>query len=96
MTPYTRSEEPRCIVTRRDSVLQSLRSMFLPSTKLLVLGNVAVDETYAVRRLPTPGKSILAYGRARDLGGKGANQAIVAARDGCQVHPASPSRDAMA
>jgi len=59
--------------------------MFLPSTKLLVLGNVAVDETYAVGRLPTPGESILAHSRARDLGGKGANQAIVAARAGIEV-----------
>ena len=47
-----------------------------------VIGNVALDETVAVANLPTPGASIHGRAMARDLGGKGANQAIVLGRAG--------------
>ncbi len=47
-----------------------------------VIGNVALDETIAVAALPTPGASILGAPISRDLGGKGANQAIVLGRAG--------------
>jgi ribokinase len=50
-----------------------------------VLGNVAVDETLRVKCIPVPGQSVLAHTRDRDLGGKGANQAIIAARAGINV-----------
>ena len=50
-----------------------------------VFGNVTVDETFRVRTMPEPGASVLAHSRSRDLGGKGANQAIVAARAGTAV-----------
>jgi ribokinase len=50
-----------------------------------VIGNVAVDDTFHVALMPRPGESILASGRTRDLGGKGANQAIVLARAGLEV-----------
>jgi ribokinase len=50
-----------------------------------VLGNVAVDETFRVKIMPAPGQSVLAQMRRLDLGGKGANQAIVAARTGVDV-----------
>ena len=46
----------------------------------LVLGNVAVDETMAAPHLPAPGATVLVGPPARDLGGKGANQAIVLQR----------------
>lgn len=47
-----------------------------------VIGNVTVDETLAVDEMPAAGASILGRERSRDLGGKGANQAIVMARCG--------------
>jgi ribokinase len=43
----------------------------------LVLGNVAVDETMSTPTLPAPGATVLVGPPQRDLGGKGANQAIV-------------------
>jgi ribokinase len=51
-----------------------------------VIGNVAIDETLAVSAMPKPGASILGTERSRDLGGKGANQAVVMARCGLRTH----------
>jgi ribokinase len=50
-----------------------------------VVGNVAMDETFEVEALPQEGQSILGSQRSSDLGGKGANQAIVLARCGVPV-----------
>lgn len=50
-----------------------------------VVGNVAADETFAVDDLPARGASILGREMSRDLGGKGANQAVVLARCGLPV-----------
>ncbi|MFZ4892912.1 ribokinase [Plantibacter sp. Mn2098] len=47
---------------------------------LLVLGSVNQDETAYVRRLPAPGETVLGEGHRATLGGKGANQAIAAAK----------------
>ncbi|MGH6807705.1 MAG: PfkB family carbohydrate kinase, partial [Ensifer adhaerens] len=47
-----------------------------------VIGNVTVDETIAVSEMPAAGASVLGSQRSRDLGGKGANQAVVMARTG--------------
>ncbi|HVK92898.1 MAG TPA: PfkB family carbohydrate kinase, partial [Mycoplana sp.] len=47
-----------------------------------VIGNVTVDETIAVSEMPAAGASILGSQQSRDLGGKGANQAVVMARTG--------------
>jgi len=52
---------------------------------ILVVGNVAVDTTLRVERLPRPGETVVARGAAEDLGGKGANQAVTAARAGARV-----------
>ncbi|MBL8597299.1 MAG: ribokinase [Devosia sp.] len=46
----------------------------------IVLGNVAVDETMQSPLLPARGATVLVGPAVRDLGGKGANQAIVLAR----------------
>jgi hypothetical protein len=51
-----------------------------------VIGNVAIDETLAVSAMPKPGASILGTEQSRDLGGKGANQAVVMARCGLRTH----------
>lgn len=50
--------------------------------RAFVVGNIALDETIRVAELPTPGASILGQEMSRDLGGKGANQAIVMSRAG--------------
>ena len=55
-----------------------------------VIGNAAVDSVIRVERLPQPGETIVALGASEDLGGKGANQAIVAARCGALVRLVSP------
>ncbi|MBN8954234.1 MULTISPECIES: PfkB family carbohydrate kinase [unclassified Rhizobium] len=47
-----------------------------------VIGNVAVDETISVLSMPEAGASILGREETRDLGGKGANQAVVMGRTG--------------
>lgn len=50
-----------------------------------VIGNAAVDSVIRVDRFPRPGETIVALGTSEDLGGKGANQAIAAARCGADV-----------
>lgn len=50
--------------------------------KVFVVGNVAVDETFAVSRVPHEGESIFGTRLSTDLGGKGANQALILARCG--------------
>lgn len=50
-----------------------------------VVGNIAMDETFEVDALPQEGESILGTQRSSELGGKGANQAIVLARCGVPV-----------
>ena len=50
-----------------------------------VIGNAALDSVIRVNRLPRPGETVVALGAAEDLGGKGANQAIAAARCGASV-----------
>ncbi|WEX75042.1 ribokinase [Sinorhizobium numidicum] len=47
-----------------------------------VIGNVTIDETIAVSEMPVAGASVLGRQQSRDLGGKGANQAVVMARCG--------------
>ncbi|MEY9165052.1 ribokinase [Sinorhizobium fredii] len=47
-----------------------------------VIGNVTIDETIAVSEMPAAGASVLGRQRSRDLGGKGANQAVIMARCG--------------
>lgn len=54
-------------------------------TRAFVVGNIAMDETFRVDDLPGEGTSIHGVRVARDLGGKGANQAIVLARAGIET-----------
>jgi ribokinase len=58
-----------------------------------VIGNAAVDSVIRVDELPRPGETTLALGASEDLGGKGANQAIVAARCGAPVRLVAPIGD---
>ncbi len=52
---------------------------------VLVVGSVNEDVVVSVERLPDPGETLLASGLATSCGGKGANQAVAAARDGVRV-----------
>jgi ribokinase len=58
-----------------------------------VIGNAAVDSVIRVDRFPRPGETIVALGASEDLGGKGANQAVVAARCGARVRLVAPIGD---
>ena len=49
---------------------------------VVVVGSANVDTAVRVTRIPGPGETVLAHGLARSGGGKGANQAVAAARAG--------------
>ncbi len=53
--------------------------------EIVVVGSLNLDTTARVGRLPRPGETVLGTGHATDTGGKGANQAVAAARLGRQV-----------
>jgi ribokinase len=50
--------------------------------RAFVIGNVAIDEIMSVPTMPEAGASIFGRQQSTDLGGKGANQAIVLGRAG--------------
>jgi len=52
---------------------------------VVVLGSLNLDEVASVAALPVPGETVLARGSSRHAGGKGANQAVAAARAGARV-----------
>lgn len=62
--------------------------VFVP--RVFVLGNASIDTTLRVPRLPLPGETLMATGIQRSPGGKGLNQAIMAARAGAEVHFLAP------
>lgn len=53
--------------------------------RLVVLGSTNIDLTFRVQRLPRPGETLAATGLLTGHGGKGANQAVMAARLGAAV-----------
>ena len=55
------------------------------SPEIVVIGSANADLVTRVERLPAPGETVLATGYAEHPGGKGANQAIAAARLGRAV-----------
>jgi ribokinase len=52
---------------------------------VVVVGSANVDLILPVERIPRPGETVLATGLTRGLGGKGANQAVAAARAGAST-----------
>lgn len=50
--------------------------------RVYVTGNIAVDETWAISDIPKKGSSIHGIKVSQDIGGKGANQAIILSRCG--------------
>ena len=55
-----------------------------------VVGNCTIDLILSVERFPAPGETLIAHAMRRELGGKGANQAVVARRCGGQVRLTAP------
>jgi ribokinase len=55
------------------------------SARVVVVGSINVDLVVSVERLPLPGETVLGGAFARYFGGKGANQAVAAARAGADV-----------
>jgi ribokinase len=56
-----------------------------PKPKVAVVGSLNVDYIVSVERLPAAGETIAAKHFIRQFGGKGANQAVAAARQGASV-----------
>ncbi len=52
---------------------------------IVVFGSINLDLIYAVPHIPVPGETVLGPTTRIEPGGKGANQAVAAARDGARV-----------
>ena len=52
------------------------------TNKVVVLGSLNVDTTLHIDQMPKPGETISARSKTNSAGGKGANQAVAAARSG--------------
>ncbi len=63
----------------------SLWTGSLAAVDVAVVGSLNLDTTVLVARLPRPGETVLGKGHFTDTGGKGANQAVGAARLGRSV-----------
>lgn len=64
---------------------------------IVVFGSINIDLIFALPRLPTSGDTVLCPAARIEPGGKGANQAVAAARDGARVIMAGAvGRDALA
>lgn len=55
------------------------------TNQVIVLGSINVDTTYRVEHFPQPGETISANDKQIAPGGKGANQAVAAARSGAHT-----------
>ncbi|MGB4834973.1 MAG: PfkB family carbohydrate kinase, partial [Nostocoides sp.] len=53
--------------------------------RVVVIGSVNIDQVAVVAERPKPGETVLALDHRQLAGGKGANQAVAAARAGAQV-----------
>jgi ribokinase len=58
--------------------------------RVVVIGNAGLDLRLAVPRLPLAGETLIGTGGSRAPGGKGLNQAVVAARCGAEVRFCAP------
>jgi ribokinase len=56
-----------------------------PPVDVCVVGSLNLDLVARVRRLPTPGETVMGSDFAEHAGGKGANQAVAAARAGART-----------
>jgi len=58
--------------------------------RVVVVGNAGLDLRLSVPRLPLPGETLIGAESSRAPGGKGLNQAVVAARSGAAVRFCAP------
>jgi ribokinase len=56
-----------------------------PNRRITVVGSANIDLTFRTARLPRPGETVFGTSFDRGFGGKGANQAVAAARFGADV-----------
>ncbi|GAA2810005.1 PfkB family carbohydrate kinase [Kribbella solani] len=56
-----------------------------PDVEVVVVGSANVDLVLPVQRIPRPGETVLSGEMSRGPGGKGANQAVAAARAGART-----------
>src|SRR5262245_35997162 len=61
------------------------RCRMLPGPRVCVVGSANMDLTFRAARLPRPGETLTGDGFHTGVGGKGANQAVMAARLGAAV-----------
>src|SRR4051812_9149537 len=54
--------------------------------RVCVVGSCNIDLTFLTPRLPRPGETVAGHDFRLGFGGKGANQAVMAARLGAEVH----------
>ncbi|ROR13736.1 PfkB family carbohydrate kinase [Erwinia sp. JUb26] len=54
--------------------------------RVYVTGNITVDETWSIADIPQKGSSIHGVKVSQDIGGKGANQAIILSRCGIETY----------
>lgn len=54
-------------------------------SKVVVVGSLNVDTTLRVNRMPLPGETLASSSKSNAAGGKGANQAVAAARAGADT-----------
>ncbi|WP_155286442.1 ribokinase [Lacticaseibacillus zhaodongensis] len=53
---------------------------------LVLIGSINLDQLFNVQHAPKPGETLIADGLIEAAGGKGANQAVAAAKNGMEVH----------
>src|SRR6476660_5941946 len=62
-----------------------VRPVMSQPPRVCVVGSTNIDLTFRTARLPKPGETLAGHGFQLGYGGKGANQAVMAARLGARV-----------
>ncbi len=70
---------------KKPAKATSFRSLEERHAMIITFGSINVDFVYEVEEMPQPGQTLLARRFRTESGGKGANQALAAARDGAEV-----------